>query len=289
MTSGRRAAAYSGGGLVGAGVGMAGLLAVQARLARHLIGRVDGTPPPCDGLYRADLATASGPIRLGLIGDSSAAGLGVEHSSQTPGALLAAGIAEVTGRAVQLRSTAFVGAQSSELDGQLDELLVDAFDLVVVMIGANDVTHRVLPAESARLLEAAVLRLRTSGSRVVVGTCPDLGTIQPIPHPLRLLCRHWSRSLAGAQAQGVARAGGVAVHLGRVLGPEFMARRTELFADDGFHPSATGYQAAVGVLLPDVLLGLGVDEVSAGRAGENLLREIARATDADEDPVTASR
>ena len=169
---------------------------------------------------------------------------------------MASNAATTLGRPVRLRSTAFVGAQSSDLDGQLDELLVEPVDLVVIMIGANDVTHRVLPAESTRFLEAAVMRLRTAGVRVVTGTCPDLGTIRPIPHPLRLLCRHWSRHLATAQAQAVARSGGVAVQLGQVLGPEFDAHPQELFASDGFHPSDSGYRAAVGVLLPAVLLGL---------------------------------
>lgn len=289
MTWGRRAAAYGGGGLVGAGVGMAGLLAIQARLARHWIGQTEGNPPVCNGEYGTTFGNGPRPLRIGLIGDSSAAGLGVELADQTPGALIAQAITDATGRPVLLRSNAFVGAQSSHLAAQLDELLAAPIDLVVAMVGANDVTHRVLPAESARYLEAAVLRVRAVGARVVVGTCPDLGTIRPIPHPLRLLCRHWSRSLASAQAQAVARAGGVAVYLGQVLGPEFDARPLELFGDDGFHPSASGYRAAVGVLLPDVLLGLGVDQITAGRAGQAMLNPITRVTDADEDPVATRR
>jgi lysophospholipase L1-like esterase len=283
MTSGRRVAAYGGGGILGASVGvagMAGVLAVQARMARRWIGPMTSTAPPSSGTYNPRRSTPVGPpLRIALIGDSSAAGLGVEHSHQTPGALIATRIADTTQRTVRLRSTAVVGAQTSELQAQLDTLDDVPYDLTIIMIGANDVTHRVVPAESARLLEAAVTRVCASGSRVVVGTCPDLGTVRPIQHPLRLLCRHWSRSLANAQAQAVARAGGVAVHLGQVLGPEFDARPSELFADDGFHPSAVGYRAAVGVLLPAILLAVGVSERLAGRAGSDLLRDVIDLTD----------
>ena len=54
-------------------------------------------------------------------------------------------------------------------------------------------------------------------------------------------------------------------------------------------PAAAAMGAAVGVLLPAVLLGLGADEAAAGRAGAALLTEFDPVTDADEDPVTTSR
>jgi hypothetical protein len=47
------------------------------------------------------------------------------------------------------------------------------------MIGANDVTHRMPMREAAGQLGEAVARLRAVGCEVVVGTCPDLGTIRP--------------------------------------------------------------------------------------------------------------
>ncbi len=77
-----------------------------------------------------------------------------------------------------------VGSESSGLPSQV-ELLESAPDLAVIMIGANDVTHRIKPADSVRALPDAVAALRAKGAEVVVGTCPDLGTIKPIAQPLR--------------------------------------------------------------------------------------------------------
>ena len=134
-------------------------------------------------------------------------------------------------------------------------------DVAVILIGANDVTHSVLPAASVRHLSEAVRRLRDADVAVVVGTCPDLGTISPIPMPLRQVARVWSRRLAAAQTIAVVEAGGRTVSLGSILGPEFAAAPALLFGPDHFHPSAAGYEALARLLVPSVLSALGEGEV----------------------------
>jgi hypothetical protein len=128
------------------------------------------------------------------------------------------------------------------------------------MVGANDVTHRIDKAIAVRHLETAVVRLRELGTEVVVGTCPDLGTVTPIPQPLRLVGRRWSRDLAAAQTVAVVEAGGRTVSLGDLLGPEFYERPHELFSQDRFHPSPAGYARCAAALLPSVYAALGVWE-----------------------------
>jgi lysophospholipase L1-like esterase len=192
-------------------------------------------------------------LRFAVLGDSTAAGYGVERADQTPGALLAAALAAHSGRPLLLANVARVGACSDRLSEQVDALLADgpehAPQVAAIMIGANDVTHRMSPTDAARCLGDAVLRLRAAGCQVVVGTCPDLGTIRPIQVPLRWLARRWSRRLAALQARAVHEAGGRSVPLGALLGPEFAAR-AELFGPDRFHPSAEGYATAAAAVLP---------------------------------------
>ena len=126
-----------------------------------------------------------------------------------------------------------------------------------------------LPAASVRHLSEAVRRLREADVEVVVGTCPDLGTISPIPMPLRQVARVWSRRLAAAQTIAVVEAGGRTVSLGSILGPEFAAAPALLFGPDQFHPSAAGYEALARLLVPSVLsaLGMGEAEEEAPRVG----------------------
>ncbi|MYS89741.1 MULTISPECIES: SGNH/GDSL hydrolase family protein [Streptomyces] len=256
-------AAYGGGGIGLAGAAAVGLVLAEVQLARRRVG--NGTSPHvpnADGLYgRTYTGPADAPLRLTMLGDSTAAGQGVHRAGQTPGALLASGLAALAERPVELRTVATPGARSDDLDRQVALVLSDPGpvpDICVIMVGANDVTHRMPPTRSVRHLSSAVRRLRTAGSEVVVGTCPDLGTIEPVQQPLRWLARRASRQLAAAQTIGVVEQGGRTVSLGDLLGPEFAANPRELFGPDNYHPSAEGYATAAMAVLPTVCASLGL-------------------------------
>jgi lysophospholipase L1-like esterase len=236
---------------------------------------------------------------MGVLGDSSAVGLGVDHSWHTPGALLAQGLAAISGRPVRLRVHAIVGAESSHLDDQVRQWLkvCPKPHIAVIMVGANDVTHRVKPVDSVRDLGTAVRKIRDSGAEVVVGTVPDLGTIEPIAQPLRYLARRASRELAAAQTIAVVEAGGRTVSLGDLLGPEFATRPSVMFSADRFHPSATGYRRAASVLLPSVCASLGYSpdqfapqqpDLRRGEGADDIAHAAARAVGAAGTEVSGS-
>ena len=269
-------AAYGGGGLA-AGIGALGMLGygvlkAEAKVARRLVGQPFDGAPDDDGTYGAGLGE---PVQLVVLGDSSAAGMGADHRYQTVGAIIANGVSALTGRPVHLTNCAVVGAESSGLELQLANALdqVPHPHVAVIMIGANDVTHRIDKSIAVRHLGDTVRRLRDLGTEVVVGTCPDLGTIQPIPQPLRLIGRRWSRDMAAAQTVAVVEAGGRTVSLGDLLGPEFAERPHEMFSADRFHPSPAGYARAAAALLPSVYAALGVWE---GATAEDRLPDTRR-------------
>ncbi|WP_205473816.1 SGNH/GDSL hydrolase family protein [Nocardioides sp. SYSU D00038] len=208
------------------------------------------------------------PIELLVLGDSIAAGLGAERPEETFGARLAVRLAKRTRRSVRLTGRAVVGAESSVLAAQLDGLPA-AYrpDVAVVVVGGNDVTHRVPVAESVRHLTEAVERLRALGAAVVVGTCPDLGALTAVPQPLRALGARASRQLAAAQREAALAAGAHVVSLAHVVGPFFVTNPDEMFALDRFHPSAAGYRRTAKAVLPSVLAALGLsEEVPFGHA-----------------------
>jgi lysophospholipase L1-like esterase len=246
-------AAYGAGGLGLLLSAATGLLIAQAKLARRTVGKRWPPAPDSQGVYLSRGAQdETEPIELLMIGDSTAAGLGALGPTEKPATLRAS-------RPVRVTSVAFTGAQTADLADQINRALatVPAPAVAVLLIGANDVTHRVRPSVSVRQLVEAVHRLRAVRCEVVVATCPDLGTVEPIAQPLRYLARRSSRRLAAAQTIGVVEAGGRTVSFGDILGPEFAARPREMFGPDRFHPSATGYASAAMVLLPSVCAALG--------------------------------
>jgi len=265
------AAAYGSGGAVGATGAAFALLKVQARWARRKVGDPRGEPFAVDGRYGTG---EGGALRMVVLGDSGGAGLGADEPAHTPAVIVAEGLAAVLGRPVELTNLSVVGAQTADLHAQVDRAVELSPHLAFVIVGANDVTHTVPPRVSVQHLDQVVRHLVEAGAQVIVGTCPDLGTVRPVPNPLRLVARTWSRTLAAAQAIAAVEAGGRAVSLGDILGPEFDAAPGEYFSEDRFHPSSVGYRRLGEVLLPSACAALGIgpepDPVPDRRRGEHV-------------------
>jgi lysophospholipase L1-like esterase len=251
-------AALTGIGLTAAGGGRE-LLRRQASIARTRIGKPLGEEAVAADKVWKRKSYDGPPLRLLMLGDSIAAGLGAERPKDTLGARLARGLAKELHRPVELRTGAVVGSESSALAAQLERLGPSYRpDVAVIVVGGNDVTHRVPVAESVSHLEEAILALCDRGAAVVVGTCPDLGLLRPVPQPLRALGSRMSRQLAVAQAAAATRNGAHAVSLRHVVGPFFITNPDEMFSLDRFHPSAMGYKRTAEALLPSVLTALGM-------------------------------
>jgi lysophospholipase L1-like esterase len=243
--------AGSVGGLSGAAYG---LLNGQSRRARTLIGKSNDLPLNADGVYLPD---GSGPVTdephdalsFAVLGDSLAAGLGAESHDRLPGVHLARGLAEESGRPVRLTTHAISGSRTTDLDEQVDVALINPPDVALVIIGGNDVTTGMRVRTSAALLAKQAGRLHRAGTTVVVGTCPDLDIVAPIPQPLRTIVSRWGLALARAQRRELDRIGVRSVSMAALLSPEFRERPDELFSADRFHPNGAGYELAANVLL----------------------------------------
>ncbi|GAB3808705.1 SGNH/GDSL hydrolase family protein [Humibacter antri] len=252
------------GSLFAALVSVAGLTAAEGFLVRErLMPTRIATSSGARGLFGGNHDGA--PIHLVLMGDSLAVGYGAEAESETVGVRLAGLLSDATERPVQLDNVAEVGAESIGLIAQL--IAVRRFatppDVVVIIVGANDVMHLRPLVAALRPLRETITEVRRLGARVVVASCPDLGTVRSFFEPLRFFAHWLSRLLATSQTIVALRAGARTLSLADSMGPLFRKDPGTMFSQlDRLHPSGTGYSRTAEVLLPSVRAAAGYPDAS---------------------------
>ncbi|MEV6576305.1 GDSL-type esterase/lipase family protein [Streptomyces sp. NPDC051577] len=201
--------------------------------------------PSPDGRY----GQADGPaLNLLLLGDSLAVSVGVRRREDTVGALIATHLAQHH-QAVILRVAARSGATAWSLRAQQPHLPQPPGTALIV-VGGNDVTLPVSLSRSARRLGQHAAQLRQDGWTVIAATCPDYAVSPGLRPWIRATIVRRSQRLAALQDTAVRQAGGHVIHPSY---DQFIARPTELFSEDGSHPSPQGYAALVSQSLPAVI------------------------------------
>jgi lysophospholipase L1-like esterase len=175
-----------------------------------------------------------------VLGDSTAAGQGAAYED---------GIAVMTARelaktrTVILRNFSVSGAKTENvLIEQLPAAEDARPDLVLISVGANDVTHLTRIRSAKHSLVRIIHRLRAANAHVVIVLtgAPDMGAPPRVPRLLRPIAA-WRTKQLNRMFESVAAANGVTfVPIARATG-RFFREDHSLFADDRFHPNARGY------------------------------------------------
>jgi lysophospholipase L1-like esterase len=190
-------------------------------------------------------------IRLAVLGDSIAWGQGARREDERLAPRLVAGL-EQAGHEVELRVLAVRGARSADLAPQVDRALTWSPLLVLVVIGANDLTHRVRQETAVQDLALGVRRLVAAGAEVVVAPAPDLSAVPHVPPQLRAMVKAAGDRFRRAQVTAVRTVGGRVADPGQEASRAFAADEA-LFSADRFHPSSEGYAAIARAVLPTLL------------------------------------
>jgi lysophospholipase L1-like esterase len=194
-----------------------------------------------------------GPVtlRLAVLGNSVAYGIGAARASDTPAQRLVAALAAAEIDA-EPRVFAVPGAVSADLAAQVDRARAWRPDVAVIVIGANDLTRLVPPERAAASLASAVRGLVSAGVRVVVAPAPDLSVVPHVPPAFRGIVRLGSDALRRAQIRAAAQQGALVADAEGETSAAF-ARDPALFSADKFHPSGAGYAVIAGALAPVVV------------------------------------
>ncbi|WP_342076764.1 SGNH/GDSL hydrolase family protein [Yoonia sp. SS1-5] len=211
------------------------LLPLLLAQAAYLRATVLQLPEP-DG-PRSGVVGQGAPLRLLIIGDSSAAGVGVAHQHDALLGQLTARLSEDAEITFDL--VARTGARTGDVLAWLDDLPHRHYDVVVTALGVNDVTKAVPLRKWIARQRALIARLQGAFGvkHVMLSGLPPMGQFPLLPQPLRwILGRQAARFDAALcdiarETQGCTK---IAIDL--ALGPHNMSA-------DGFHPGPAVYAA----------------------------------------------
>lgn len=211
-------------------IALAPLLAWQGRRVRREALRL-----PEAGGPRAGVAGEGAVLRLLLLGDSSAAGVGAADQSDALAGRLVDLLA--VDHRVQWRLEAGTGDRLDDLLARVAGLARQDFDAIVLVIGVNDATGRTTTAAWRDGMDKllAVLGERFGEPVVLVCAIPPMQVFPALPWPLA----GWL-GMAAARLNEVTLAV-LADHPRAHLGRFEFEPEPQWMCEDGFHPSAAGY------------------------------------------------
>lgn len=223
-------------------LGLAPLLLVQGRWVRRRTPVLPEPPGPRAGVI------GQGPVlRLLIVGDSSAAGVGAAHQDEALSGRLTQALARDF--TVHWRLQACTGHKLADVRAAVRGLPAEPFDVVVVAVGVNDATGRTRMAHWLHGLQSLVteLKQRHQTQQVILSALPPVHLFPALPQPLRWYLGRCATRLDQAQRRWVAGQPGCEV----VVADFPMDLR--YMAHDGFHPGPLAYEAWAGALAAQIL------------------------------------
>ena len=213
---------------------LAPLLFVQARRARRDTPRL----PEAGGADRDREGSGDGPpLRLLVVGESTAAGVGVAEHRQGLGAHLARALARRHQQRVDWQVIGVNGIRALGLNRHLAGRPPADADLAVISLGVNDTTGVTRPSRYRQHLTDLIgtLRRHRPDLPVYLLAVPPMQHFTALPRPLRDLLGQRAAQLDRVQQTLAAQLHGVH-HLAypAIADPAYLA-------EDGYHPSEKGY------------------------------------------------
>lgn len=215
------------------------LVAAQAAYVNRTIGKEPRPDGPTKGFVTApEAGDGSSPLRLLVIGDSSASGRGAPTHDLAFAGSMARAIAKRTERPVEWRALGKYGATSERIRHGILTKVTGEWDLAVLLVGVNDILARRSVEAWTRDLTAIVETLQEHAAHTVLPGIPEFGAFPSLPRTLRRYLAERGKALDVAARLVCAGRTSVQWVSSADLGPA----EPSFFAADGFHASPAGYE-----------------------------------------------
>lgn len=208
---------------------LAPILLIQGLYVRGTITRL----PEPEG-QREGIKGCGNRLRLLILGDSAAAGVGVEHQSHA----LAGNLVATLEKHFELHWMLYAqtGESTDSILSKLNQRVMPDFDVALISLGVNDTTSgkSTRKFENQTLALIDLLRTKCAISHIIFTGLPPMGEFPALPQPLRWFLGYQSRELDRS--------------LNRITSEQQchylkidLEADPSLVAADGFHPGAKAY------------------------------------------------
>ncbi|HYG84099.1 MAG TPA: SGNH/GDSL hydrolase family protein [Verrucomicrobiae bacterium] len=190
---------------------------------------------------------AGAPLRYAVLGDSTSVAQGGDYSQ---GYAVATAEYLASRYEVEWLNLGESGARAgSVLHRQLPAALAFSPDIILIAVGANDVTHftkmTIFTAQLEQILHS--LRQANPDVRVILTGAPAMGTIPRFPLPLRSIMGRRTLQINGIVKELAKKHKAVFAPIAEQT-EELYRAHPELFAADKFHPTSEGYLPWIPIL-----------------------------------------
>jgi lysophospholipase L1-like esterase len=203
--------------------------------------------PEAAGERRGVAGSGRVALRVLIVGDSSAAGVGVGTQDEAFAGQLAQALAERTGAAVGWQLVATSGHTAQDAARALAGATLATADLLVTALGVNDVVGQTRPATFLAALDEIHALAVTRAKVTHTWHCglPPMGVFPLLPQPLRWILGRDAAHLDHALVRHL-RGEASRLHLPLPEAPRVPGRDDVTpegwMAHDGFHPGLLGYR-----------------------------------------------
>lgn len=219
---------------------------LQGRALRRVTPRLPDAAGPTHGIVDRN-GQLHGSMSVLVIGESTVSGVGAATHEQALAGCLARELSRRSGKSVAWEAVGRNGARLADIGRELLPRIVETRpSLVFLVAGVNDVLQLTAPSVWGRELGALIEYFGASGCEIVVTGTPSFGQFPALKSPLREFLARRAHALDRVSAEVCRTHGATLVRF------DALVLDGVFFAEDHFHPSASGYAQWANLLAESV-------------------------------------
>jgi lysophospholipase L1-like esterase len=222
------------------------VLLFQGRRMRRTALRLPEAAGQCTGVVMNEGSQSE--LKLLFVGDSTMAGVGVQHQTAALAFQVASILASNLDRSVRWQLAAKSGINTSQAFELIKGQPLMPADVIVTALGVNDVTSQITPVQFVTAYEVLIcgLKQRVGAQFAVISGLPPLHIAPAAPQPLRWYLGRCAHLLDERLCRWIASQRNIAyISLQWASDPNEMAA-------DGFHPGENLYRKWAGLIAEEI-------------------------------------